>query len=177
MSRNLSPRMMNGGWVSDGHNHSAFLGGILWRPARMCGCKCGHPLFSLDHIPKGQWMEPMNDLQVLIEQMAVDIFGQAMRLDDLRLRLFLGWLGSHSSKVKFARESAEPDGKRVLLDIAMDREANIEEHLKLNLKTWFASLPLQGMLWEYHIILGEITWWRDLDPRRLIMILRSEEMK
>ena len=122
-------------------------------------------------------MEPMNDLQVLIEQIAVDISGQAVRLDDLRLRLFLGWLGAHSSKVKLSDESAEPDGKMVLLDITMDREANIEEHLKINLKKWFESLPMHGLLWEYHLILGEITWWRDLDARRLMMVLRSEEKK
>lgn len=122
-------------------------------------------------------MEPMNDLQILIEQMAVDISGQAVRLEDLRLHLFLDWLGAHSSKVKFSGESAEPDGKRVLFNIAMEREANIEEHLKPNLIEWLESLPMHGLLWEYHLILGEITWWRDLDARRLMMILRSEEKK
>jgi hypothetical protein len=79
--------------------------------------------------------------------------------------------------VKFAGESSELVGKQVLLDVAMDREANMEEHLKLNLKRWFESLPMQRLLWEYRLILGEITWWRDLDARRLLMILRSEEKK
>jgi len=122
-------------------------------------------------------MGPMNDLQVLIEQMAVDISGQVVRLDDLRLRLFLGWLGAHSSKVKVGTESDELVGKKVLLDVTMDRNGNFEERLKTNLKVWFASLSMQGLLWEYHLILDEITWWRDLDARRLMMILRSEEKK
>jgi hypothetical protein len=44
-------------------------------------------------------MGPMNDLHILIEQMAADISSQAVRLDDLRLKLFLEWLNSHSRKV------------------------------------------------------------------------------
>jgi hypothetical protein len=36
---------------------------------------------------------------------------------------------------------------------------------------------MQGLLWEYHLILNEIAWWRDLDPRRLSMILGSEAGK
>ncbi len=120
-------------------------------------------------------MEPMNDLQGLIDQMAVDISSQAVRLDDLRLPRFLAWLGAHCSKVKLAADANESIGKQVPLDVAMDQEANIEEHLKLNLKTWFESLPLRGLLWEYRLIMDEVVWWRDLDPHRFNMILRLEE--
>jgi hypothetical protein len=168
---------MNEGWVSDDRDGVASPVGVLWWPACLYRCGCGHSLFSLEDVQSGQWMGSMNDLQVLIEQMTVDISVGVAHLDDHRLRLFLGWLDSHSSEVKFAGESSELVGKQVLLDVAMDREANMEEHLKLNLKRWFESLPMQRLLWEYRLILGEITWWRDLDARRLLMILRSEEKK
>jgi len=117
----------------------------------------------------------MNDLQSLIDQMAVDISSQATQLDDLRLPRFLAWLSAHSIKVKVATDANESNGNQVPLDVALDREANIEDRLKLNLRTWFESLPLQGLLWEYHLILDEIAWWRDLDPHRLNMILRPKE--
>lgn len=120
-------------------------------------------------------MEPMNDLQSLIDQMATDISSQAVRLDGMRLPRFLAWLGAHSIKVKIAADSNEPNGRQVPLVVALDQEATIEERLKLNLKTWFESLPLRGLLWEYHLILDEIAWWRDLDPHRLNMISRPEE--
>jgi hypothetical protein len=120
-------------------------------------------------------MGPMNNLQSLIDQMAVDISSQAAQLDDLRLPRFLAWLDAHSIKVKIAADANESIGNQVPLDVALDQEATIEERLKLNLKTWFESLPLRGLLWEYHLILDEIAWWRDLDPHRLNMILRPEE--
>ena len=114
-------------------------------------------------------MGPMNNLQSLIDQMAVDISSQAAQLDDLRLPRFLAWLDA------IAADANESIGNQVPLDVALDQEATIEERLKLNLKTWFESLPLRGLLWEYHLILDEIAWWRDLDPHRLNMILRPEE--
>ena len=117
----------------------------------------------------------MNDLQSLIDQMAVDISSQAAQMDDLRLPRFLAWLSAHSIKVKIATNANESNGNQVPMDVALDQEATIEERLKLNLKTWFESLPLRGLLWEYHLILDEIAWWRDLDPHRLNMILRPEE--
>lgn len=120
-------------------------------------------------------MGSMNDLQSLIDQMSVDISSQAVQLDDLRLPRFLAWLSAHSIKVKIATNANESNGNQVPLDVALDQEATIEDRLKLNLKTWFESLPLRGLLWEYHLILDEIAWWRDLDPHRLNMILRPEE--
>jgi hypothetical protein len=168
---------MNGGWVSDAHDHFAFLVGVLWRLACLCARRYWCRLYSMDYVPQGQWMGPMNDLQVLIEQMVSDISGQAVRLKGLRLRQFLGWLGAHSSKVKVGTESDELVGKKIVLDVSMDWNENFEVHLKTNLKVWFESLPMQGLLWEYHLILDEIAWWRDLDARRLMMILRSEEKK
>jgi len=38
----------------------------------------------------------------------------------------------------------------------------------------FESLPTSGLLLDFHRTLDELVWWHDLDPRRLIMIMRSE---
>ncbi len=114
-------------------------------------------------------MEQMNDLKSLIDQMAAEISSQAVRLDDLRLRLFLNWFLSHNNAMNDVAEVA------IEMNIAILREANLEGRFQSALKTWLASLSIQGLLWEYHLILDEIAWWRDLDSHRLNMILRPEE--
>ena len=111
-------------------------------------------------------MGTMNDMQVLIEQMVSDISSQAVRLDEVRLHKFLEWLKSHSSKVKTVEQ--------VLFEVAVHDEGSIDDRLKNVLKGWLESLPMPGLLWEYHLLLNEIAWWRDLDPRTLARILRSE---
>lgn len=100
-------------------------------------------------------MEQMNDL---IEQMVKDISGQAQGLDPVRLGLFLGWLCAHCARVKA---------------IPLQQEG-IDGQLEPVLRSWFESLPAQGMLWEYRLILDEIAWWRELDAHRLNMLLKSE---
>lgn len=119
----------------------------------------------------------MSDMQILIDQMVSDISSQAVRLDDLRLHLFLNWLNAHSSKVKTITGSDGQAGEQVQVDVEILLEGRLDESFKNGLRAWFESLPMPGLLWEYHLILDEITWWRDLDPRRLIMILRSEAGK
>ena len=108
----------------------------------------------------------MNDMQVLIEQMVSDISSQAVRLDEIRLQKFLEWLKSHSSKVKTVGQ--------VHVEVAVHDEGSMDDRLKNDLNRWFESLPMQGLLWEYHLLLNELAWWRDLDPRTLTRILRSE---
>lgn len=122
-------------------------------------------------------MGPMNDLHILIEQMAADISSQAVRLDDLRLKLFLEWLNAHSRKVKVITDPHAQEGLQVQIDAALIREGIREERLKTGLGMWIESLPMQELLREYHLILDEIAWWRDLDARRLSMIMRSEVRK
>ena len=109
----------------------------------------------------------MSAIKVLIEQMVSDISSQAVRLDDLRLSMFLNWLIAHRSKVKAA----------IRMDIAGLRKSDMEAQFKLALKTWLECLSVQGMLWEYHLILDELTWWCNLDPHRWKMILKSEAGK
>ena len=106
----------------------------------------------------------MSDLEILIEQMVLDISRQAFQLDDLCLPLFLNWLTAHCDKVKHA----------IQMDIATLRRANMEEQFKSALKVWLGSLPTQGRLWEYRLLLDEIAWWHHLDAHRLNMILKSE---
>lgn len=111
-------------------------------------------------------MGTMNDMHVLIEQMVSDISSQAVRLDEVRLQKFLEWLKSHSSRVKTVEQ--------VHIEVAVHGEGSIDDRLKNGLKGWLESLSMQGSLWEYHLLLNEITWWRELDPRTLVRILRSE---
>ena len=111
-------------------------------------------------------MGTMNDMKILIEQMVSDISSQAVRLDEVRLQKFLEWLKSHSSKVKTVEQ--------VHIEVVIHGKGSIDDRLKNGLKNWFESLPMQGLLWEYHLLLDEIAWWRDLDPRTLARILRSK---
>jgi hypothetical protein len=112
-------------------------------------------------------MVAMEDMQILIEQMVSDISSQAVRLEEIRLQKFLEWLSAHSSKVK--------TGYQARIEVAGLGEGRLDDRLKNGLKGWFESLPMQGLLWEHHLLLNEITWWRNLDPRSLARILRSEE--
>ncbi len=99
-------------------------------------------------------MGSMSDLNVLVEQMATDILVHALRLEDVRLRLFLKWLTAHNGRIQVTPAAGE--------------------EAKSALQTWLSSLSGQGTLWEYRLIMDEIAWWHDLDPRRLDMILKSE---
>ena len=96
----------------------------------------------------------MNDSRLLIGQMIVEIDGEATRLDDGRKRLFLEWLKAHSSQVKSALDSGSG--------------------LPAALEQWFLSIPTRGLLWEYRLVLEEITWWRELNSNRLRAILEAE---
>lgn len=116
----------------------------------------------------------MNGLQVLIEQMIADISTQAARLEEVRLRRFLQWLRSHHSTVLAATPPDRQAGDGPLLEVAIQGEGEFKDRLKPALKGWFESLPLAGLLWEYHFLLVEINWWQDLDPRTLAEILKSE---
>lgn len=116
----------------------------------------------------------MSDMQSLIEQMVSDIYSQAVQLDDFRLRLFLNWLNAHNSQVGTIVDPDGQDGKQPQREIEGLRVDTMSDSLKNGLRSWFETLPMQGLLWEYHLILNEIAWWRDLEPCRLIMSLRSK---
>lgn len=113
----------------------------------------------------------MSEKNEVLDQMIADIFQQALRLDEVRLRFFLNWLYSHSSTVqsKGIRRQA-----RAQMDSAMLQRRDLETVFKSGLKTWLESFPMQGLLWEYRLILDEIAWWHSLDGCRLAMISASE---
>lgn len=116
----------------------------------------------------------MNDLEEFLDQMTVDISNQALWLDDVRLQLFLNWFAAHSSKI----HSALIQGQALMqMDHVLLRQGDCEKALKSGLKIWFESLPMQGLLWDYHLILIENAWWHNLDGYRLNMILKSEAGK
>lgn len=99
----------------------------------------------------------MIGLEALAGLMAEDIQAHARCLEDDRLQLFLDWLAAHTGILQ---------KERVRLG-----EAGGE--FKSVLKTWLASLPVQGALWEYRLILDEVDWLRELDAQRLMLILKS----
>lgn len=92
----------------------------------------------------------MDEVLVSVEQMASAVASQAFELEPARLRLFLDWLVSHSSMVRGSE--------------AFQLETYDREQVELKLKAWFAALPADGLVWEYKLLLGEIAWWRNLDP-------------
>ena len=107
----------------------------------------------------------MSNMHVLIEQMVTEISTQTFQLEDRRLRLFLNWLMDHSCEMKVSLGPFEPGS----------RDTDMQERFRTALKTWLQSLPAQGLLWEYQTITGEIGWWRDLDPSRWKLIIKTEE--
>lgn len=95
--------------------------------------------------------------EVLAGLMAEDIQAHAGCLEAERLQLFLDWLAAHNGALQMERAGL--------------RDAGGE--FKSVIKTWLASLPIQGALWEYRLILDEVDWLRELDAQRLMMILKS----
>lgn len=116
----------------------------------------------------------MENIHILIEQIVSDISMQAARLDDVRQQMFLEWLMSHSSAMKTVVCSDRQARARGHLDGAVHGPDRDAERLGSGLKAWFGSLPVQGLLWEYYLILDEIAWWRDLDRASLARILKSK---
>lgn len=155
---------MKDGWASDDRGDVASSVGGMWWIARLRPDLCWHFVFRLAHVAAWKRMGAMSELDVLIEQMVSDLSTQTFQLEERRLRLFLNWLMDHSSEMKGSIETfASGSG-----------DADMQERFRSALKTWLQSLPVQGLLWEYQTITGEIHWWRDLDPSRWKMIIKTE---
>lgn len=110
----------------------------------------------------------MSDMDVLIEQMVSEIGTEAWQLDVPRLRMFLNWIMSHGSEMK------DLVGNVMDADPALLQNAEGREQFQSALQIWLQSLPVQGLLWEYRTITGEIGWLCDLDPVQLQMIAKTE---
>ncbi|MCQ3935425.1 MAG: hypothetical protein DPW18_00115 [Chloroflexi bacterium] len=156
---------MKGVWDFDDRNNFAYSVGGLWWTACLHLDLYWHFVFCLAFVPQGKRMGSMSDMNVLIEQMVTEISTQTFQLEDRRLRLFLNWLMEHSIEMKVSLGTFDTGLK----------DTDIQERFRSALKTWLQSLPAQGLLWEYQTITGEIGWWRDLDPSRWKLIIKTEE--
>jgi hypothetical protein len=163
---------MNGDLDSNACIHNAVSSFVLWH------CHCFYVgrdwrfISCLGDVPTKKWMGTMSASQNFIEQMVLDISLQAFRLDSIRLRLFLEWLNAHTSQINIATPAAHhPQQPSQMIAIV---DENLEERFTNSLRTWFSSLSMQGSLWEYHLILDEIIWWRELDAQRLKMLSTPE---
>lgn len=156
---------MKGDWASDDGDDPAFDIDFMRRFARLRFDMFGRDLFRLVDVPAERWMGSMSNL---IEQMVSDIATQAVRLDELQLRMFLNWLAAHSGRLKAVAENV------VELDVDALRGRDLQERFKSALKDWLESLPEQGVFWEYRTISFEIIWWRSLDASRLKWIAAAE---
>jgi hypothetical protein len=95
----------------------------------------------------------MQGKETLLSQAVADICVQAGLLESRRLELFLDWLQTH--------HHADPPFTA--------------EGLSVGLQDWFQSLGVRGTLWEYHLILDEIAWWRGLKEERIFRFLNDGE--
>ncbi len=93
------------------------------------------------------------------------ICDQARSLSGIRLEMFLGWLSAHCHPIDIKSPGACRDWVRV------------EGHLRAVLGAWFESLSLPGLLWEYHLVLTEIGYWREIGPQQLKGILEAERKR
>ena len=84
-------------------------------------------------------------MQEFIEQIVKEIVSGAGELDPVRRRMFLIWLGDHTSQVRCAGEDGYADC------------------LAEKLSTWLGGMNAAGILWEYRLVIGEIEWWHDLE--------------
>ena len=109
----------------------------------------------------------MNEMDVVIEQKVSEIWAWVYQLDDPRLEMFLDWLTMHSVEMN------RTFGNILDMDHVVLRGVVIEGQIRLALKCWLQSIPVQGLLWEYKTVIAEIDLWRDLDPLRLKMITKT----
>jgi len=112
----------------------------------------------------------MNSRKILIDVMLRGLGSQIRLLSDLRLEMFLEWLLAHCHLV-FENTGPEKSSPVELAHLETER---LQEYLSSMLGNWLESLPLPGLLWEYHLILNEVGYWLDLDPRQLARILETE---
>ena len=87
----------------------------------------------------------------LLPNIVADICLHANALDEIRLGKFLDWLQAHHRADKSIQ--------------AQDLPAYLE--------TWLTSLSPAGMLWEVHLLLDEIAWWRGLDEKTLFRLSKG----
>jgi hypothetical protein len=107
----------------------------------------------------GVW-KPSEEKRSVVQEMALEISRQAIQLDMNRLQMFLKWLHAHGSKIH--------------MELPCLCKTTVRLHLEKSAKTWLESLPIKRLLCEYHLILSEISWWRDLEDKSLSKFMSRE---
>jgi hypothetical protein len=93
----------------------------------------------------------MSEQLAHVAEMVTEILARLPALDANRRHMLFLWLQAHHSAACFT-----------------------DSNLGDGLTEWLGALPVEGIHWEYHLILSEIAWWRDLDERSLAEFMRSE---
>lgn len=92
-------------------------------------------------------------ISLSVSEMAGNIYSQLNLLDARCRYMFVKWLLAHSCAVYHSKE------------------------IRAGLIAWLGSIPAESAAWEYKLIMGEISWWQDLDEptltRMMLDCLRS----
>lgn len=99
-------------------------------------------------------MDPRD--QSLVEEMVSEILQQMLELELERRRCFIDWLQAHCNRLNGGGG----------FKAAASCEADLQAGLKDGLHAWFDSLPARGVLWEFRLLMNEISWWRSLHEQR-----------
>ncbi|MBI5295062.1 MAG: hypothetical protein HY869_06270 [Chloroflexi bacterium] len=94
----------------------------------------------------------------LVEEMVSEILRQTLELELERRRCFLEWLQAHCNRLNMGGG----------FEAAARCEADMPAGLKDGLNAWFDSLSAAGILWEFRLLLSEISWWQSLDERKFL---------
>jgi hypothetical protein len=92
----------------------------------------------------------------LVEEMVSEILRQTLELELERRRCFLEWLQAHCNRLNMGGG----------FEAAARCEADMPAVLKDGLKAWFDSLSARGVLWEFRLLMDEISWWHAPRERR-----------
>jgi hypothetical protein len=133
--------MTTEGWGSDDHFRIALPVSVLQHRDVIRVWLRVYFFADLETVSTGQRMAIMNDLHLLIEQMAFEITQRAERLDDSRLSMFLDWFAAHSG-----------------------RQENSQEPFRVRIQEFLRSIPVQALLREYALMRSEIDWWHKFVP-------------
>jgi hypothetical protein len=88
--------------------------------------------------------------QLTVAEMLEEIQARYETLDPGRRYMFIEWLRAHSSRVKAVASVCE------------------------GLDSWFESMQSQNRRSEYHLIISEIDWWKNLDEQSLTRIMLAD---
>ena len=90
-----------------------------------------------------------------VERTALDLASQAVRLDDLRLWMFLEWLRCHCHQLPVQWVGQEG------------------EEIRKYLNWWLGTFAPDDLHSEQQLITNEICWWRDADEKTLLRCLSN----